>query len=279
MFAGKIGTGLRHGAAAGPARALDALEIAVAAVHERHRAAAAAARTGCGRRSSCRSRSSSGRSTASSGIRGCSASASTRPRATSCGRRRDHASGQGAVSRRRDHEGRARGLLRRDRAGHAAAPGGRPITMERYPGGIGGKGFLAEGRLEGFPGVAERVEVPKKGGVVHYPLATDSRSLLWLANQNTHHAARLAIAGAMLIKPDLCVFDLDPSEDDPEVLRGRRSRCAICSRARPRELGEDLGLEGLPRCRAARRRIADRDVARFAHAVGSGSGRARSART
>ena len=29
---------------------------------------------------------------------------------------------------------------------------------------------------------------------VHYPVVTDTRSLLWIANQNTHHAARLGVA-------------------------------------------------------------------------------------
>src|SRR5262249_18504063 len=61
---------------------------------------------------------------------------------------------------------------------------GRPITMERFPGGIGGTGFLQKDVVKGFPSWLKRVEAPKKGGVVHYPLANDRRSLEWLANQN-----------------------------------------------------------------------------------------------
>ncbi len=96
---------------------------------------------------------------------------------------------------------------------------GRPVTMERYPSGIGKTGFMQKDVSQGFPGWLERVEVPKKGGVVHYPLAQDLRSLLWLANQNciTPHVWTSRLPD--LYRPDVCVFDLDPSEDEPEVLR------------------------------------------------------------
>src|SRR6202171_5961867 len=59
----------------------------------------------------------------------------------------------------------------------------RPVTMERYPSGIGQKGFLQKDVSKGFPDWLERVEAPKKGGVVHYPFVGDKRSLLWVGNQ------------------------------------------------------------------------------------------------
>ena len=62
---------------------------------------------------------------------------------------------------------------------------GRPITMERYHRGIAAEGFFQKDVTKGFPKWLERVEVPKKGGTVHHPLAGDVKSLLWLANQNT----------------------------------------------------------------------------------------------
>src|SRR5579859_5819612 len=65
---------------------------------------------------------------------------------------------------------------------------GRPVTLERFPAGIGKKGFIQKDVAKGFPPWLERVEVPKRTGQdegpVHYPLAGDLRSLLWLANQN-----------------------------------------------------------------------------------------------
>ena len=47
---------------------------------------------------------------------------------------------------------------------------GRPLTMERYPGGIGAKGFWQKDVSKGFPAWLQRVEVPKKDGVVHHPV-------------------------------------------------------------------------------------------------------------
>jgi bifunctional non-homologous end joining protein LigD len=91
---------------------------------------------------------------------------------------------------------------------------GRPVTMERYPSGIGRKGFFHKDVSKGFPDWLERVEVPKKDGVVHHPIVTDTRSLLWLANQNciTPHVWTSRVPE--LYHPDVCVFDLDPSVDD-----------------------------------------------------------------
>jgi bifunctional non-homologous end joining protein LigD len=96
---------------------------------------------------------------------------------------------------------------------------GRPVTMERFPSGIGQTGFLQKDVSKGFPAWLQRVEVPKKGGVVHHPLANDLRSLLWLANQNCITPHVWTSRAPDLYQPDLLVFDLDPSIEEPEVLR------------------------------------------------------------
>jgi bifunctional non-homologous end joining protein LigD len=110
---------------------------------------------------------------------------------------------------------------------------GRPVTMERYHRGIGEKGFFQKNVTKGFPDWLERVEVPKKGGTVNHPFVTDTRSLLWLANQNciTPHVwpARVPVR-----HPDVCVFDLDPSDEEP--LRLQRAAMAL------RRLLDELGL-------------------------------------
>lgn len=95
----------------------------------------------------------------------------------------------------------------------------RPVTMERFPQGIGKKGFIQKDVSKGFPAWLERVEVPKKGGVVHHPIVTDTRSLLWLANQNCITPHVWTSRAPDLYFPDICVFDLDPSKDDVEMLR------------------------------------------------------------
>jgi bifunctional non-homologous end joining protein LigD len=111
---------------------------------------------------------------------------------------------------------------------------GRPVTMERYPSGIGAKGFMHKDVSRGFPAWLERVEAPKKDGVVHYAVVTDARSLLWMANQNTITLHVWSSRTPDLYHPDICVFDLDPSIDDQEMLR----TAAIALR----DLLDELGL-------------------------------------
>jgi bifunctional non-homologous end joining protein LigD len=96
---------------------------------------------------------------------------------------------------------------------------GRPVTMERYPAGIGKKGFWQKDVSKGFPEWLHRVEVPKKDGVVHHAIVTDVRSLLWVTNQNTVTQHVWASRIPALDRPDVCVFDLDPAVDDPDAVR------------------------------------------------------------
>jgi bifunctional non-homologous end joining protein LigD len=111
----------------------------------------------------------------------------------------------------------------------------RPITMERFPAGIGKQGFIQKDVSKGFPAWLERVEVPKKDGTVHYPLVTDTRSLLWIVNQNTITPHVWISRAPKLNYPDVCVFDLDPTEaEKPAVLRS--AALAL------RDLLEELGL-------------------------------------
>jgi bifunctional non-homologous end joining protein LigD len=86
---------------------------------------------------------------------------------------------------------------------------------------------------KGFPAWLERVDVPKKDGVVHYPLVTDTQSLLWMTNQNcvTPHVWISRVPD--LMHPDLCVFDLDPLKDEPLVVRN----AALALRSLLGELG------------------------------------------
>lgn len=110
----------------------------------------------------------------------------------------------------------------------------RPVTMERFPAGIDKKGFMHKSVSKGFPEWLERIEVPKKDGTVHHPIVTDTRSLLWLANQNSITPHVWTSRAPNVYQPDICVFDLDPMEDEPEVLRGAALTV--------RELLDELGL-------------------------------------
>jgi bifunctional non-homologous end joining protein LigD len=99
---------------------------------------------------------------------------------------------------------------------------GRPVTMDRYPAGIGKKGFIQKSVVKGFPAWLERLEVERRdekvGGVVHYPVARDARALVWFANQNSIALHVWTSRAPRLDQPDLCVFDLDPPGDESETL-------------------------------------------------------------
>jgi bifunctional non-homologous end joining protein LigD len=110
----------------------------------------------------------------------------------------------------------------------------RPVTMERFPAGIGKKGFLQKDVSKGFPEWLQRVEVPKKDGIVHHPIVTDTRSLVWLVNQNSITPHVWTSRAPDVYYPDICVFDLDPSVDDPDMLRA--AALAV------RDLLEEVGL-------------------------------------
>jgi bifunctional non-homologous end joining protein LigD len=96
---------------------------------------------------------------------------------------------------------------------------GRPATLERYPSGIGEKGFWQKNVARTSPEWLARVEVPKKGGVVRHPLVSDRRALVWAANLNTITLHVWSSRMPRLRHPDLCLFDLDPSADEPDALR------------------------------------------------------------
>jgi len=145
----------------------------------------------------------------------------------------------------------------------------RPVTMERFHRGIAEKGFFQKDVSRGFPPWLERVEVPKKGGTVHYPLVTDTRALLWLANQNSITPHVWTSRAPNLYYPDLCVFDLDPMQDEPEVL----SAAALGVR----DLLLELGLESWVKTSGSKGfhivvpldgELDYAEVAAFGHAVG-----------
>ena len=146
----------------------------------------------------------------------------------------------------------------------------RPVTMERYPAGIKAEGFFQKDVSKGFPEWLERVEVPKKGGTVHHPLITDTRSLLWVTNQNCITPHVWTSRAPDLYHPDVCVFDLDPAGDEPDVLRA--TAMAL------RDLLDELGLPSWVKTSGSKGfhiavpldgKLDFGEVSGFAHAVGA----------
>jgi len=146
----------------------------------------------------------------------------------------------------------------------------RPITMERYHRGISAEGFFQKDVVKGFPEWLERVEVPKKDGTVHHPIANDVPSLLWLANQNSITIHVWASRTPKLYYPDICIFDLDPSNED-DLIGLRRAALGL------RDLLASLGLPSWVKTTGSKGfhiavpldgKSDFGEVARFAHRVG-----------
>ncbi|HEX2085794.1 MAG TPA: hypothetical protein VHF89_08935 [Solirubrobacteraceae bacterium] len=82
---------------------------------------------------------------------------------------------------------------------------GRPLTLARFPGGIGGRGFL-QNECRGAPEYVRTVTLELQGGRTRtYCVVDDARSLLWVANQST-----VELHPYLGEPPVAVAFDLDP---------------------------------------------------------------------
>jgi bifunctional non-homologous end joining protein LigD len=114
---------------------------------------------------------------------------------------------------------------------------GRPVTMIRYPDGIGVRPILQKNTPDYFPAWIRRLPVPRQdGGTVRHVACDTPATLAYLAGQACVEIhVTLSRAGA-LDQPDQLIFDLDPPDGDSF---GRVRETA----RRLRELLEsDLGL-------------------------------------
>jgi bifunctional non-homologous end joining protein LigD len=112
----------------------------------------------------------------------------------------------------------------------------RPVSMQRFNGGIGHQGFFQKDIPKGAPEWVPTVSVPKKGGTVHHVLANETATLVWLANQNCITPHVFTARADRLDRPDRIIWDLDPSgEDEFPLVR----RTALALAALLREAGSE----------------------------------------
>jgi bifunctional non-homologous end joining protein LigD len=114
---------------------------------------------------------------------------------------------------------------------------GRPLTLQRYPNGIHGDGFMQKNASSHFPDTIERVEVPKEGGTTNHPLIDSAADLMYLANQGTITFHIWTSRLPDLERPDRLVLDLDPPEGG-----GPPRDAARVARAVMEEVGLSSGL-------------------------------------
>lgn len=96
---------------------------------------------------------------------------------------------------------------------------GRPLTLNRYPEGIGRPGFVQQHAADHYPAWVARATVEKEGGTITHVVADNAATLVYLANQGvvTLHAWLSRVDRPR--HPDRLIFDLDPPGDDFEPVR------------------------------------------------------------
>lgn len=112
---------------------------------------------------------------------------------------------------------------------------GRPVSMQRFPDGIAGKGFFHKDIPDYFPDWIRRVEVPKANGVVTHLTTSGADTLVYLVGQNTITPHVWLSRADRVQQPDRLVFDLDPP---PGLDFAAVRRAALWTG----ELVEELGL-------------------------------------
>lgn len=114
---------------------------------------------------------------------------------------------------------------------------GSPLTLQRFPDGIGKQGFMQKNASKHFPESIETVEVPKEGGTTNHPLCDSSEDLMYLANQGTITFHIWTARLPDLDRPDRLVLDLDPPEGSPPP-----REATLAARSVMEEVGLSPGL-------------------------------------
>jgi bifunctional non-homologous end joining protein LigD len=91
----------------------------------------------------------------------------------------------------------------------------RPLVLRRYPDGIKGQSFFQKDVREGIPDWLETVAIESEGknGEVHYVVANDLASLLFLTSLGCIDHNPWSSRVEDLEHPDYFFFDLDPSDE------------------------------------------------------------------
>ena len=116
----------------------------------------------------------------------------------------------------------------------------RPMTLRRWPAGVGRQGFFQKEVPEYYPDYILRVDVPHgKGEITPNAVINCPEALVYLANQNVIEFHHWCARRDKIRVPDKFIFDLDPHEGATwEMVR----EGAFITR----EALDDLGLPSYP---------------------------------
>jgi bifunctional non-homologous end joining protein LigD len=117
-----------------------------------------------------------------------------------------------------------------------SAFGGRPVTLERYPEGVGGEAFYSKNPPRGVPDFARAVPVTYPSGRSHPQLVIDEvATAVWAVQMNTITFHPWPVHTASTDNPDELRIDLDPQP-------GRDFKDAVTVAHQLRALLTELGL-------------------------------------
>ena len=88
---------------------------------------------------------------------------------------------------------------------------GRPLSLVRYPDGIGGESFFQKNRPEWAPNWIEHVTLGEEKK--DYVIATEEASLAWLANLACIELHQMHSRAPHFNQPDYIAYDFDPPEN------------------------------------------------------------------
>lgn len=120
---------------------------------------------------------------------------------------------------------------------------GRPLSLVRYPEGIGGDFFYQKNFPDPPPWV-ETLPVPGEGHTIHYVMANNLATLIWSVNLGCIEVHPWLSQATDLTHPNYIIFDLDPME--PATFEQ-----AIPVAEAIRTLTRELGLATFPKISGA----------------------------
>ncbi|MCB2202427.1 non-homologous end-joining DNA ligase [bacterium] len=103
-----------------------------------------------------------------------------------------------------------------------------PVSMQRFPDGLKGKGFYNKDMPDYFPDWIKTVNFPKReGGSFNAPIVDSKASLMFLADQAVVTPHLYLSRADDLEHPDKMIFDLDPPEDTRDYALVRQAALDI----------------------------------------------------
>lgn len=146
-----------------------------------------------------------------------------------------------------------------------------PISMQRFPEGIGEDGFYQKAAADYFPDFIQRVNVTLRetGETKTHICINNNASLVYLANQGVITSHLWLSRKDKLEHPDKMIFDFDPEDIDtfPEVVRVAKGLHALCEELEIPSFPMTTGSLGLHVVIPLKREMQFSDVKSVANAI------------